>query len=356
MTSFLNLSYSLHDKVLFYESLANLLEWGVPLLSGLKGFRDRLLPGAFQEVLENTIFFLESGDSMNVAMRKIPGFYGDKEIAIIESGEQTGMLDESFEAIARQLRMQEDLERKVLGALTYPFIIFFFLVLALIVVMVYVIPQIMPMIADMTTEIPWSTRSLVATSDFFKENIVYIILSMIGLTLIFLGFIRTKPGRHWIDGQKITFPVVWKVYKNYLVVQLMNTFSLLMGSGVSILKSLKLTWSSSGNAIIVMMFDHIAKDVSKWKKITESLREADPYGAVFTSDILQMFESAEKTSTIAETAGKIGEQYRREVDSSLAILVRYIEPVALLSAGVFVLWFAIAIFSAIMQVVTVAGN
>ncbi len=145
---------------------------------------------------------------MNVAMRKIPGFYGDKEIAIIESGEQTGMLDESFEAIARQLRMQEDLERKVLGALTYPFIILFFLVLALIVVMVYVIPQIMPMIADMATEIPWSTRSLVATSDFFKENIIYIILSMVGLTLIFLGFIRTKPGRHWIDGQKITFPIV----------------------------------------------------------------------------------------------------------------------------------------------------
>lgn len=165
---------------------------------------------------------------MNVAMRKIPGFFRDKEIAIIESGEQTGMLATSFAAIARELRTQQDLERKVMNALTYPFIIFFFLILALIVVMVYVIPQIMPMIADMTTEIPWSTRSLLATSDFFKENLIYIILTMIACTMIFLGFIRTHTGRHWIDGQKITFPIIGPVYKNYLIVQLMTTFSLLM--------------------------------------------------------------------------------------------------------------------------------
>ena len=37
-------------------------------------------------------------------------------------------------------------------------------------------------------------------------------------------------------------------------------------------------------------------------------------------------------------------------------MVKLIEPVALLMAGVFVMWFAIAIFSSIMQVVDVAGN
>lgn len=50
---------------------------------------------------------------MNVTMRKIPQFYGEKEIAIIESGEQTGMMGKTFAAIAREMRMQEDLRRKV---------------------------------------------------------------------------------------------------------------------------------------------------------------------------------------------------------------------------------------------------
>jgi hypothetical protein len=36
-------------------------------------------------------------------------------------------------------------------------------------------------------------------------------------------------------------------------------------------------------------------------------------------------------------------------------MVKFIEPVALLLAWVFVMWFAIAIFSAIMQVVAVGA-
>jgi type II secretory pathway component PulF len=84
--------------------------------------------------------------------------------------------------------------------------------------------------------------------------------------------------------------------------------------------------------------------------------EVDKTGYIFSSDIIQMIESAEKTSTVHQVTKKISEQYRREVDASLDIMVKLIEPVALLMAGVFVMWFAIAIFSSIMQVVDVAGN
>ncbi len=166
---------STKEKVLFYESIANLLDGGVTLLSAFKGFASRLPQGPLRDAMENTIFFVEGGDQLNTAMRKLPNFYTEKEIAIIESGEQTGMLKDTFTAIAKELRMQADLKTKVMGALTYPFIILIFLVLAMVVIMVYVIPQIMPVIIEMATEIPFSTRSLMAVSDFFRNNIVYAI-------------------------------------------------------------------------------------------------------------------------------------------------------------------------------------
>lgn len=50
---------------------------------------------------------------MNIAMRKVTNFYGEKEIAIVESGEQTGMMMTTFESIAKEMRMQEELRRKV---------------------------------------------------------------------------------------------------------------------------------------------------------------------------------------------------------------------------------------------------
>ncbi|MFZ2256466.1 MAG: type II secretion system F family protein [Patescibacteria group bacterium] len=187
---------------------------------------------------------------MNTAMRKISDFYGEKEIAIVESGEQTGMLKTTFESIAREMRMQEDLRRKVIGALTYPFIIMIFLVLALIVVMVYVIPQIMPIIAEMTTDIPFSTRSLIAVSDFLSNNIVFLLIGTIAIGLLLYGYSNTEHGRRFVDREKLFLPLIGTIYRNYIIVQVMSTFHLLSSSGVSIVKALRLTGASSGNRII----------------------------------------------------------------------------------------------------------
>lgn len=45
-----------------------------------------------------------------------------------------------------------------------------------------------------------------------------------------------------------------------------------------------------------------------------------------------MLESAERTSQIDSVTKKIAEQYKREVDASLSVMVKFIEPTALLLA------------------------
>jgi type II secretory pathway component PulF len=113
----------------------------------------------------------------------------------------------------------------------------------------------------------------------------------------------------------------------------MSTFYLLSGSGVSIVQALRLTGASAGNVIIDELYKKLAEAVAHGEKFSASLQNLDPNRTIFTLDILQMLESAEKTSTLASVSLKISEQYRREVDASLATLVKFIEPLALLLAG-----------------------
>ena len=350
-----NRGVSSKDKVLFYESIANLLDGGVTLLAAFKGFASRLPAGKLRDAVENTIFFVESGDQLNTAMRKLPDFYSEKEIAIIESGEQTGMLKDTFNAIAKELRNNEELKSKVVGALTYPMVIVLFLILALVIVMVYVIPQLMPVIIEMATEIPWTTKSLMATSDFFRNNFALIVGVFIAAALIFRGYVMTDSGKIWFDRFKIYNIVSGKAYKNYLIVQVMATFHLLSSSGVGIVKALRLTGTSSGNVYMASVYHRIADAVSSGRKISEAMQELDKDMYIFTPDIVQLIESAEKTSTVHQVTFKISEQYRRELDAALATMVKLIEPVALLGAGVFVMWFALAIFSVVMQITQSAG-
>jgi type II secretory pathway component PulF len=116
---------------------------------------------------------------VNVAMRKLPDFFDEKEISIVESGEQTGMIQESFLAIANDLRGQEELKNKITSAMTYPVIIILFLILAISVVMVYVVPQLMPIIGSMAGDLPFTTRALIGTSNFLKDNYVFIFISFL---------------------------------------------------------------------------------------------------------------------------------------------------------------------------------
>lgn len=342
------------DKALFYENLANLLEGWVTLLMALKWLRDRLPRGKLQEGIDHIVFFVEWWDAVNIAMRKLPNFFDEQEIAIVESGEQTGMIQESFLAIANDLRSQEELKNKITSAMTYPIIIMLFLILAISIVMIYVVPQLMPILGNVTGDLPFTTKALIWTSTFVKENIFYIIIACMGLSLIWVWYARTEHGSTMIDREKLTLPIAGLVYKNYLIVRTMSTFHLLSNAWVSIVKTLRLTGASSGNSIIKKLFRSISDDIAWGSKISLSMLERDKEHTFFTPDIIQMIESAERTSTIGAITAKIATQYKREVDFSLSNMVKYIEPIALLLAWVFVLWFAIAIFWAIMQIVSIA--
>ena len=343
-------SVSIRDRSMFYEHLSNLIDGGVSIIEALKSFVTKTDNLRFKNEVDNLLFFVESGDNMSTAMRKIPGFFGDREIALVESGEESWTLQKAFMSIARNLREQDELRSKVIGALIYPIIILIFLVLAVTVVMIYVIPQIAPILTESWTEIPFSTKALMATSDFLSNQIGTLIAIIVACILIFQWYKNTPNGRLSIHRSILRIPAVWEVYRNYLLSQISTTLGLLMESGITIIKALRLSARSSNNVYVEQIFDHIIYDVAHGKRLGESMKEADKNLELFTHEYIQLIEVGEKTSTVNKACEKLANQYRRAIDYSLWIMVKFIEPIAILIAWVFVLWFALAIFSAIMWV------
>ena len=129
-----------------------------------------------------------------------------------------------------------------------------------------------------------------------------------------------------------------------------STLSLLLEAGIPIIRTLGLTGEGSNNVLFQEKIEEISKKVQNGKKIAESIEESDPKFEVFTQDFYQIISAGERTSTINKVCRKLATQYTREVDSSISVLVRFIEPLAILIAGIFVLWFAFGIFSAVLKI------
>ena len=347
---------TLKEKALFYEHLANLIDGGVTLIEALDSFCDKTKNPRFYRDTAELLFLIESGDVMSNAMKKLPRTFERGEISIVEAGEQSGTMQRSFNSLAEDLRNREDLRQKLISAMTYPSVILGFLVLAIAIIMVFVVPKLLPLFETASMELPFATRSLVATSEFVSNNFILIFLTIILGVVGFYTYIQSYNGKRWFDGCILRIPLIGNVYRNYLIVRISTTLGLLLGAGIPIIKTLKLTGESTNHLIYEEAIQAVADNVAKGNKITESLIQANSEKhELFPQDFIQLIGAGEKTSTINKICTKISAQYTREVDTAVAMLVKFVEPLAVLISGAFVLWFAFAIFSAVLKITETVG-
>ena len=346
---------SLTDKYNFYEYLAVMLDGGVSIEETLSSVSSKITSPYFKEKINEFKVYISSWDSVSKSMKKIPQIFPSGEVYIVEAGEATGMLSESLLKLSDELKKVHELRNKIKWALTYPLIIFLFLFLAVLLVLTYVIPAIKPLFETSQVELPTATKALMFVSDFVSSNFLLLILIIFSVFVLFVWYKNTKTGKIQIEQFIFWFPLVGKVYKNYVLSSISWTFWSLIGSGVSVIKTLNLVGKASNSHIYEWLFDEISLLVSRWSKIVDAMKEVDPNGIYFPASFLQMLSVWERTASLEKINKKISIGYEKEVDYSLANLSKWIEPVAILIAWVFVLWFAFAIFWAILKVTQVVG-
>ncbi len=343
------------DKYNFYEYMSVMLDWWVSLVEALETVSSRVKSPYFRQKIWELITYISYWDSFSKSMKKMPDVFNPSESSIIEAWETTGMLSESLMKLSDDVKKVADLRAKIKGALTYPIIILLFLVLSLIIVLTFVIPEIKPLFETVEVDLPTSTYLLIVISDFIINNLGLLFLAFATISVFVVWYKNTISWRKQIEEFIIGLPLVWIVYKNYLLAKISSTFWTLVGSGVSVIKALKLTGRTTDNSIYEGMFDDIIVKVSAWETIVKSMEQVDPDKYYFPNDYLQMLSVGERTANLENISKKLNNQYTKEVDYSIANLTKWIEPLAILVASTFVLWFAYAIVWAILKVTQSVG-
>lgn len=341
---------SIVDKFNFYEYISVMLDGWVTISETLSSVQAKIKNPFFNEKIWEIQTYVSSGDSFSKSMKKVPQIFTTGEVSIVESGETTGKLSESLGNLAENLRKSHDLRSKIKWALTYPAIIFSFLLLALVIVLTYVIPAVSQLFVTSEVELPAATKALIATSNFVIYNWAILIFIVLAVTVFFYGYKNTEKWRANLDYIILRLPLIGKVYKNYILASLATSIGTLISAWVPVVKSLHLSAKSLNNMAYEAHLMEVMEKVAWGQKIVDSMQESDPKNEFFPLDFLQMLSVWEKTASLDTVSLKLTGQYTREVDYSLANLTKWIEPIAILISGVFVLWFAFAIFGAILKV------
>jgi len=337
------------DLVIFTRQLSTMIDAGLPLVQCLQILGKQQSNPTFKSVLTTVQTDVETGTTLADSMRKHPKVFDSLYANMIEAGELGGILDTILSRLALFKEKAMTLQKKIKGAMTYPAICLGISLLILVVILVFVIPVFEKMFKDFGSTLPAPTQIVITLSNFFKSNIIFIIIGAIILSWIIKKIYNTDKGRLKIDHMILWSPVIGPLVRKVAVAKFTRTLSTLLQSGVPILDSLQVVARTSGNKIIERAVIRVAESIAEGRAIAEPLEES----GVFPNMVVQMINVGESVGALDTMLEKIADFYDEEVDQAVENLTAMIEPFMMVFLGGMIGGLVVAMYLPIFKIASV---
>lgn len=337
------------DLVIFTRQLSTMIDAGLPLVQCLQILGKQQSNPTFKAVLTTIQNDVETGTTLADSMRKHPKVFDGLYSNMIEAGELGGILDTILSRLAVFKEKAMALQKKIKGAMTYPAICLGISLVILTVILVFVVPVFDKMFKDFGSTLPAPTQIVIDMSNFFKSNIIFIIIAMVVASWIIKKIYSTEKGRLKMDNMILWSPVIGPLVRKVAVAKFTRTLSTLLQSGVPILDSLQVVARTSGNKVIERAVVRVAASISEGRPIAEPLEES----GVFPNMVVQMINVGESVGALDTMLEKIADFYDEEVDQAVENLTAMIEPFMMVFLGGMIGGLVVAMYLPIFKIASV---
>lgn len=328
------------ELIMFARQMYTISRSGIPLIKAIRGLASTTKQRALEKVLLAIVEQLESGSSLANAMRHHPRVFDNMFVSMVDAGENSGQLEQTFKQIAEYIQQDIDNKKRVSAALRYPSFVIIALSIAITVVNIKVIPAFALMYAKFSAELPWTTKFLIGMSDVFVNYWPYMLLAVVALVLAVRQHLKTEIGQRQWGRLKLRMPIIGSIIQQASMARYARGLALMLRSGVPINQSLGLVASAMDNLYLSEQITQIRRSVERG----DSLLQAHGGVGIFTPLVLQMIAVGEESGRVEELLDEVALFYEEEVDYDLKRLSAKIEPIMIVVMAAFVMVLALGIF------------
>jgi MSHA biogenesis protein MshG len=328
------------DILLFSRQMYTLLKSGVPIMRALAGLQESSQNPTFAAVLLDLRESLDSGRELSAALRRHPKIFSPFYVSMVQVGEMTGMLDETFIRLYNYLEFERDMRERIKTAMRYPSFVIIAMVIAIVIINLFVIPAFAKVYAGFHAELPTITKMLIGFSGFMVDYWVLMLAILIGAVMSFRFYINTVDGRYKWDRFKFKLPVVGPIIFKATLSRFARSMALSFKSGMPILQGMNVVGMVVDNEFMRSRIEQMRDGIERGESI---LRTAVVAG-VFNPVVLQMIAVGEETGDMDGMMLEVAEMYEREVKYDVATLSSKIEPILIVALGIMVLILALGVF------------
>ncbi len=318
------------DLVIFSRQFSVMISANVPVVESLLILVDQTNNISLKNMLSEVAFEVDGGAFLSDAFAKRPKIFTNFFVNIVRSGESSGKLDEVLDYLADEMEKGYDMVSKIKGAMIYPVFIMVGLIAVSIVLMIYVIPNLTTILTETDMELPFSTRIVIATSDFLKSYIILILLAFVGLVFLIRMYLKTYNGKRNLDIVKLRMPIFGTLFKYIYLMRFTRSLSTLLKGGVTITRALEITAEVVGNTIYRELILETLESINDGNPLATVLENSDYVPKM----VPQMIAVGEKTGKIDTVLDRITTFYDREASNMLDNLSKLMEPLIMVIMGV----------------------
>lgn len=331
----------IRDLIQLCVHLEQLHNAGVPLIEGLADVRDSTQNARLRDMLAEIYRDVQQGNSLSEAFAKHPRTFGTVFTALLAAGEVSGNLGDSFHHLVKHLKWTDGINAKVKKAVRYPLIMLTLMVGLFFFMMGMVVPEVVGFLRNMGTELPMTTTSLIATSDFVQER-WYVLLGvpiaavMVLKTLVRLSY-RVAYG---VDYAVLNAPKIGEMVRKIAMSRFAHFFAIMFQSGVPLLQCLETAKMVAVNRVLSEALDTVKEQVQNGEPLSRALERTGQ----FPSLVIRMIRIGEDSGNLSGTLENVTEFYDRDVDEAVDAIVATAEPALTVMAGGMMIWIIAGVF------------
>jgi MSHA biogenesis protein MshG len=328
------------DLMLFSRQMYTLLKAGVPIMRALAGLQESTQNPVFSAMLQDLRESLDSGRELSTSMRRHPKVFSSFYVSMVQVGEMTGMLEETFIRLYDYLEFERDMRERIKTAMRYPSFVLIAMAIAIFVINLFVIPTFAKVYAGFHAELPAVTKMLIGFSGFMVNYWALVLALIVGTVVGFRFYISTPDGRYKWDKYKFKLPVVGDIILKSTLSRFARGMALSFKSGMPILQGMNVVSMVVDNEFMRSRIEQMRDGVERGESI---LRTAVTAG-VFNPVVLQMIAVGEESGDMDGMMFEVAGMYEREVKYETATLSAKIEPILIIALGILVLILALGVF------------
>jgi len=329
----------------FTKQMSALLSAGTPIEKCLLLLSKQSSNSKFSQILLDINEDITEGNNLSSAMKKYPSVFDEIYTSTIYAGETSASLPEVFLDLSVYLDKEAKIRSQVVGALVYPAVLFVVSIAVIYSLLSFVLPQVVEQFISSNVELPVLTQSLLYFSEIFPI-ILFCILFII--TLIYLvqvtKFVSSKR-QQTIARYFLSVPLIGQIILYDQTARFCSSMRLMTKAGLNTIDSLQIAQNTFRNKYLKQKVSEVVNKVVSGTSISKAFSQAKVFPDVFQ----QLLSSGDMGSQISEMFEKTKDFLDQEVDTRRNILLTLLQPIVILTMGVFVMLIVLSIMLPLLQ-------